>query len=310
MFDVHKLLNLRQYFRPTDDGPQDGLERVLQLLARPDVRTVPLAGGDTLLGADDPTVEAVVDLQGLGLDTFSLDPNLGALSAKAMVTRATLAGITPPPATGPASHATKDSPLRIIAAGARRWGGNVQRNRATLAGALVTAAANDPLVVALLACDARVLLCSRAGYRTLPLAEFIPQRHALLAEPALITDVVAPLPPGRLTGYGLADVARTPADAPIVVAAAMISMAYGACTQARLALGGVAAEPIRLPEVEARLLDQPLTAETIAAAAARAADAVQPASDFRGSTEYRKAMAGVLAERALHEAQQRAVREA
>ncbi len=301
------LLNLHQYDRPTDDGPHDGLETALKLLARPDVRTVPLAGGDTLLGAGDRTVEAVVDLQGLGLDTYSLDPNLGALSAKAMVTRATLADITPPPATGPAAHAAKDSPLRIIAAGAKRWGGNVQRNRATLGGALATAAANDPLVVALLACDARVLLVSLAGYRTLPLAEFIPQRQALLAAPALITDVVAPLPPGRLTGYGLADVARTPADAPIVVAAAMISLAYGACTQARLALGGVAAEPIRLPEVEALLVDQPFTPELIAAAAARAAETVQPAGDFRGSTEYRKAMAGLLAERALQQAWQGAI---
>lgn len=301
------LLNLRQYDRPTDDGPQDGLERALELLARPDLRTVPLAGGDTLLGADDPTIEAVVDLQGLGLDTCSLDPNLGALSAKAMVTRATLAGITPPPTSGPASHADKDSPLRIIAAGAKRWGGNVQRNRATLGGALATAAANDPLVVALLACDARVLLVSQAGFRTVPLAEFLPQRRALLAAPALITDVVAPLPPGRLIGYGLADVARTPADAPIVVAAAMISLSYGACTHARLALGGVAAEPIRLPAVEALLVDRPLTPELIAAAAAHAAEAVQPAGDFRGSAEYRKAMAGVLAERALQQAWQGAM---
>ena len=303
------LLNLREYSRPADDGLQDGLERALELLARPDIRTAPLAGGDTLIGSGDDAIEAVVDLQSLGLDDFSLDPSLGALSAKAMVTRAQLAELDQvdlnrpaPSAPGPVSHAAKDTPLRIVAAGARRWGGNVQRNRATLGGALVAAAANDPLVVALLACDARILLCSRAGYRTLSLAEFIPQRKQLLAEPALITDVVVPLPPGRLTGYALADVARTPADAPIVVAAAAISVAYGACTHARLALGGIAPCPVRLPEVEALLEGQALTADLIAAAAARAAELVNPTGDFRGSTEYRKAMAGVLAERALQQA--------
>ncbi len=297
------LLNLRQYFRPADDGQQDGLARALELLARPDIRTVPLAGGDALIGAGDDAVEAVVDLQSLGLDDVSLDPSLGALSAKALVTRARLAELDwKSPAPGPTSHAAKDTPLRIVAAGARRWGGSVQRNRATLGGALVAAAANDPLVVALLACDARLLLCSRAGYRTLSLAEFIPDRQQLLAAPALITDVVVPLPPGRLTGYALADVARTPADAPIVVAAAAISVAYGACIHARLALGGIAPLPVRLPEVEALLAGQPLTADLLAAAAARAAELVHPTGDFRGSTEYRKAMAGVLAERALQQA--------
>ncbi len=297
------LLNLREYSRPADDGLQDGLGRALELLARPDIRTAPLAGGDTLIGSGDDAIEAVVDLQSLGLDDFSLDSSLGALSAKAMVTRAQLADLDQaPPTPGPASHAAKDTPLRIVAAGARRWGGNVQRNRATLGGALVAAAANDPLVVALLACDARILLCSRAGYRTVSLAEFIPERKQLLAEPALITDVVVPLPPGRLTGYALADVARTPADAPIVVAAAAISVAYGACTHAWLALGGVAPCPVRLPEVEALLEGQTLTADLISAAATRAAELVNPTGDFRGSTEYRKAMAGVLAERALQQA--------
>lgn len=300
------LLNLRQYFRPSDDGQQDGLAQTLELLARPDVRTVPLAGGDTLVGSSDPSVEAVVDLQALGLDELSLDPSLGALSAKAMVTRSRLAALarTALPSPGPASHAYKDTPLRIIAAGAKRWGGSVQRNRATLGGALAVAAADDPLVVALLACDARVLLCARDGYQTVPLAEFIPARKQLLARPALITDVVVPMPPGRLTGYGLADVARTRSDRPIVVAAAMLSFSYGTCQQARLALGGVASYPIRVPAAEAMLTDQPLNPELIAAAAQRATGLVQPAGDFRGSTEYRQAMAGVLAERALLEAWQ------
>ena len=98
-----------------------------------------------------------------------------------------------------------------------------------------------------------------------------------------------------------------PADAPIVVAGAMICVAYGRCTHVRLALGGVASHPVCLPEVEALLVDQLLTPEVIAAAAARAAELVHPTGDFRGSAEYRKAMAGVLAERALQQAWQGAI---
>jgi carbon-monoxide dehydrogenase medium subunit len=300
------LLNLRQYARPADDDTQDGLAAALQLLSRPDVRTMLLAGGDSLIGSSDPAIEAVVDLQALGLTEISLDPKLGALSAQAMVTRAQLAELKAP-VTSASAHAPKASPLGIIAAGAQRWGGNVQRNRATLGGALATAAPNDPLVVALLVSDARILLCTNLGYQTIPLAAFIPDRARLLAVPALITDVVVPLPPGRLTGYALADVARTPADAPIVVAGAMVCVAYGRCTHVRLALGGVASHSVYLPEVEALLVDQLLTPEVIAAAAARAAELVHPTGDFRGSAEYRKAMAGVLAERALQQAWQGAI---
>ena len=116
-----------------------------------------------------------------------------------------------------------------------------------------------------------------------------------------------PLPPGRLTGYALADVARTPADTPIVVAGAMVCVAYGRCTHVRLALGGVAPHPVCLTEVEEVLVDQLLTAELISVAAARAAESVQPTGDFRGSAEYRKAMTGVLAERALQQAWQGAI---
>ena len=84
------LLNLREYYRPTETGETDGLALALELLARPNIRTVPLAGGDTLIGSGDPAIEAVVDLQALGLTEISLAPNLGVLSAQAMVTWAQL----------------------------------------------------------------------------------------------------------------------------------------------------------------------------------------------------------------------------
>jgi len=288
------LLNLREYYRPDET---DGLALALELLSRPDLRTVPLAGGDTLLGSGDLSVEAVVDLQGLGLDLIEDEPvPHGRLRIGVMVTRAALAE-------------SESARLRyggVLAAGARRWSGNVQRNRATLGGALATAATNDPLVVALLACDASLAIRTSTSTERLPIAEFIAQRSAILAGPALIAEISVPQPPEAATGYALADVARTPADAPIVVAAAAFTVAKGRCAQARLALGGVGSDPIRLPVAEALLEGQALTADRIAAAAARASELVTPSGDFRGSAEYRKAMAGVLAERVLRQAWERA----
>lgn len=289
-----KLLNLSEYHRP---GTETGLQETLALLARPNIRTRVLAGGDALVGSGDLSAEAVVDLQALGLDELVIDAVGGTLRAGAMVTRSALAGM---------SAADPGTPLHIIAAGARRWGGNVQRNRATLGGALVAAADNDALLVALLACDATILLMSRNGAYALPIADFLAKRAATLAEPAVLTEVSIALPTGEPAGYALADVARTPADAPIVVAAAALAFADGRCIRARLALGGVAACALRMPEVEALLEGQPLTADLISTAAARASAQAQPAGDFRGSAEYRAAMAGVLAERVLRQAWQSA----
>ena len=59
---------------------------------------------------------------------------------------------------------------------------------------------------------------------------------------------------------------------------------------------------VRLVEVEAILEGQPISAELIGSAALRVGDLIDPPGDFRGSAEYRRAMACVLSERALREA--------
>jgi carbon-monoxide dehydrogenase medium subunit len=284
------LLNLREYHRP---GDAEGVVQALKLLSRPGIRTVLLAGGDALVGAADPTVEAVVDLQALAaLDFISADVNARVLRVGAMTTRTALAQHL--------ERETDSSQYRVIAEGARRWGGSVQRNRATVGGAIATAASDDPLVVALLACNAQVTLVTRPGPRSLSLAEFLPARAALLAEPTLITEVSVSL--DRDAEWALASVARTPSDAPIVAAVAMLALDHGRCAAARVALGGVAETPILLPEIEAALVGQIPSPELFAEAGNRAASLVQPTGDFRGSAEYRRAMAGVLTERALDRA--------
>jgi len=289
------LLNLREYHRPSTDSMQRGLDRALSLLSRPGVRTVPLAGGDTLVGSADPTVDAVVDLQGLGLDIISFEPRAARLHIGAMVTRTALAEAEP-------AHTLYSG---VIAEGARRWSGNVQRNRATVGGAVATAAANDPLVAALLACDAVLVLYGQSGTQEMSLADFLPRRVYALAAPALITGLIVAQPANR-SGTALATVARTPADAPIVLAVASLTMDDGRCADVRLALGGVAKTPLRLPEVEAMLTGQTLTPALSAAASRRAAALVHPTGDFQGSAEYRRAMAEILTGRALREAWERA----
>src|SRR5690606_41271983 len=76
------LYNLREYHRPRD------LDEALRLLQRPEIRTVPLAGGTDLVGQRNPDVEAVVDLSELGLDTTHTEdgvPRLGAMARLATI---------------------------------------------------------------------------------------------------------------------------------------------------------------------------------------------------------------------------------
>jgi len=289
------LLNLREYHRPGEGAPagrqRERLDRVLSLLASRETHTAILAGGNTLLGSQDPAVEAVVDLQGLGLEGVTAEADrlwIGAMTTRANLTEGKLGA---------------GSVAKVIVDGAARWSGSVQRNRATVGGALAVAAPNDPLVVALLACDACVALLSSAGVHELALADFLARRREVLSAPSLITDVsVSHSPADPQPGVGLAIVARTPADSPIVVACALLSISNGLCTHARLALGGVADMPVRMVEAEALLTGRPLDETLIASVAAEAGARVQPAGDFRGTAEYRQAMARVLSERALREA--------
>src|SRR5215469_11698451 len=61
------LLNLLEYYWVED------IDDALLLLARTDTKTVPLAGGTYLLGLEDDSIQAVVDLRDLGLSYISED---------------------------------------------------------------------------------------------------------------------------------------------------------------------------------------------------------------------------------------------
>jgi aerobic carbon-monoxide dehydrogenase medium subunit len=280
------LLNLREYHRPDGAGGEAALDYVLDLLARPHVATYPLAGGDALVGSASPDVEGVVDLQGLGLDEITRSGD--GLHLGALATRARLA----------TDLQVNQGPYAVLARAAHMWGGSVQRNRATLGGTLACGSMDDALVTALLASDATVLLYGRSGYDDVPLAAFLAQRRALLQAPRLIVEVRVPPATGAV-GSGLASIARTPADRPIVVVAAWLQREQEQYGWVRLAAGGVGPSPVRLHAAEEVLAGQIASGPKLAAAADAAAAVVEPPEDYRGSSAYRRAMVQVLVKRAV-----------
>ncbi len=99
---------------------------------------------------------------------------------------------------------------------------------------------------------------------------------------------------------GAAYVARSPADVPIVNAAAFLYVDAGRRVGAEFVfVGGASAQPfvqVRLP-----LNDHPLDEANIASAVKAVAPQIDPVGDYLGSAEYRREMARVVVQRALIE---------
>lgn len=273
------LPNLRAYHRPAS------LEEAIRLIRPPAV--VPLGGGTVLLPSRDRAVEEVVDLSGLGLTYIRADEEgirIGATTP--------LQHLLESPLLADRTNGRIGLVLRLTAS-------RNLRGQATVGGTVMAGGPENPFLVLLLALDAH-LTVYRPETSSIPLEAFLEGRDDLRRQGALITELLIPSPPspGRV---GFAHVGRTPRDRPIVCAAAWVGVDGGVCREVRLALGGVAQRPLRAHDAEAFLRGRPLTPENIQEAADRAAAPLNPPGDFRGSPEYRRAMAAVLARRALEE---------
>ncbi len=176
------------------------------------------------------------------------------------------------------------------------------RNRATVAGNIVTASPANDTISALVALGASVRLQSLRGERVVPVEQFITGfRTVDLAADEMVVGVDVPtLGP---TGRGLyAKVGNRSQQAISVVHAAVVVHVAAdgtTVTHARVAMGSVAATIVRLPEVEDQLLRGGLTADSIAAAAALAGQSVHPISDVRATADYRSDIVPVVVQRML-----------
>ena len=85
----------------------------------------------------------------------------------------------------------------------------------------------------------------------------------------------------------------------VVGATAVVTLADGVVTAARIAMTALAPTIRRVPDAEAALVGSDGGAAAIDAAGAAVAAAATPISDVRGSADYRRAMAAVIARRAI-----------
>jgi len=175
------------------------------------------------------------------------------------------------------------------------------RSRGTIGGSLVHADPAAELPAVLQALGGHVRVESLAGSREIPAQEFfVGPLETSLTSQELLTEVWLPAAPA-FSGVAFVEVSRRHGDYALVGIAAQLTMDKDSTiTMACLALMGVAETPLRLYEAEAALVGKRPDEQLFNAAAELSITNLDPEADLHASGEYRRAVAGVLINRALH----------
>jgi xanthine dehydrogenase small subunit len=275
---------------PPIDTPQHLFEAYAQLATGP---TRPIAGGTDIMvaitGELGPIPERMLDLSRLDdLRGISLEPGrlvLGARTTYTEIRRSTLCR----------EH------LPALVEAAATIGASQIQNRGTLGGNIANASPAGDTLPILLAADAVILVGGQRGEREIAASDFfVEYRKTALAPDELIVQVVFPLVRGREVRFRKVGTRRAQAISKVVMALAWHDR--DGWTDVRLALGSVAATPIRAHATEAVLEGAQPTPEVADRAAETLAGELQPIDDVRSTADYRRTVAARVLHRLLRDA--------
>ena len=181
------------------------------------------------------------------------------------------------------------------------------RNRGTIGGSLSHAdpAAELPMMSLLL--DARLEVQSPAGRRTIEAQDFfLGALTTALEDGEMLVEVNLPkLRKG--TGWAFEEVARRSGDFALACVAVTLSHDDGKISDVRIGMMGVGETPMRATEAERLLAGQRYSDAVVAAAVEAIRVAVEPNTDLHASSAYRRHLVGILAQRAIAKAWDRAM---
>ncbi|MGW0683853.1 FAD binding domain-containing protein [Streptomyces sp. NPDC002754] len=183
---------------------------------------------------------------------------------------------------------------------AMRWIGHLPiRTRGTIGGSIAHADATAEWCLLALALRAEFVARGPRGERHIAAGDFFLGYYSSVLDPdELLVEVVFPHPAPHAA---LTEFAERQGDFALVSAAVDLDVTDGSVRGGRVALGGVAAMVVRVPQAEAVLAD----GGTFVDCAEAAAEGVEPPSDGSGSAHYRKQLVRTLVLRACEEAMSR-----
>jgi len=186
--------------------------------------------------------------------------------------------------------------------------GHIQiRSRGTVGGSIAHADPSAELPAVLTALDGSVVVRGPRGARRIAAEDFFISYLTTALGPEDVLVEVS-FPKHEQEGTAFLEVARRHGDYALVGVAAAVRMDGNRCVRARLAFTGVGPVPVRIREAEAAVTGTRLTEIVLTDLRKIVAARINPEGDIHASADYRREVAGVLAQRALRQAADRAMR--
>jgi carbon-monoxide dehydrogenase medium subunit len=270
-------------------------EEVIQILADKGSKARIVAGATDLIleleRGNRAGIETLIDISRIaGLDTINEDED-GVIHLGPLVTHNHVA----------ASKLLRDKAYPLARAS---WevGAPQIRNRASVAGNLITASPANDTITPLMALDAWVVLISSRGERKVKLQDFYTgvRKTVLQADEMLLEIAFNGLDANQRGTFVKVALRRAQAISVVNLAIILTMNADSqSIKQSAITLGAVAPTIIHATEAEIFLQGKTLTDEVIAKAAELTKQASRPIDDIRSSADYRREMVRVFTARGL-----------
>jgi len=273
------------------------LDEAVGLLARLGEEARVVAGGHSLIPMMKLRLAApehLVDLQGLG-ELRAVRSEGGNLVLGAMTTQREIIASDLLAAQCPL---LRETALQIADPQVRYAG--------TIGGNVANGDPGNDMPAVMLALAAIYRVKGVNGERDIPARDFYRGSFATALAPSeILTEIRIPAPP-KGQGCAYEKQKRKIGDYATAAAAVVLSLQQGTCTAAAIGLTNVAATPLFAAAASQALIGTRLDGTAVVEAVRQARAIAQPAADQRGPADFRTHVAGIMVERAIHRAKERA----
>ncbi|WP_338604313.1 glyceraldehyde dehydrogenase subunit beta [Sulfolobus tengchongensis] len=174
------------------------------------------------------------------------------------------------------------------------------RNLGTIGGSVANADPSADVPTVLTALNAEIVLTSSSGNRSVNALDFFKGAFTTdIRKSEIVSEIVLPNLEGYRTVYK--KVVRRAGDFALVSLALAIKLRQNEIEDIKLAYGGVGEKPFRALEVEKNVIGKRLNDDLIEEIVSKVSNQVNPPSDTRGSSWYRKEVMKVITRKVLKE---------